>query len=326
MDRGLGLNRSHPVYCCPMMCPGPHIVTRFAPSPTGYLHLGHLVNAIYVWGLAERWGGQVLLRLEDHDRGRCRPEYEVAILEDLDWLGLQADGGGPIYRQSERHARYVQVLDELVARNLVYTCTCSRKEIVARTGGGGGELRYDGHCRGQGYRPEQQGGLRLLLDDHTVSFEDLLLGPQTQCPARQCGDLLLRDRHDNWTYQFAVTVDDWDQGVNRIVRGEDLLESTGRQIQLAQLLGRPDGAAFLHHPLISDPGGHKLSKRDFAKGIRDYRAEGHTAADVLGKAAAHVGLWPDATPLAATDLGALFPTDTNPMALARNKHVEKETP
>lgn len=309
-----------------MTSPDAHIVTRFAPSPTGYLHLGHLVNAIYTWGLAEAWGGRVLLRLEDHDRGRCRPAYEAAILEDLAWLGFHPGEGLPIYRQSECHARYVQVLDDLVTRGLVYTCTCSRKEIMARTGGGGGELRYDGHCRAQGYRPELPGGTRLRLDDGVVSFEDLLLGPQTQHPAQQGGDLLLRDRHDNWTYQFAVTVDDWDQGVSHVIRGEDLLESTGRQIQLAHLLGRTTPALFLHHPLISDPGGNKLSKRDFAKGIRDYRAEGKTAADVLGEAAACVGLWPETTPLAPTALHMLFSAETMPLTLARNMNPVKETP
>ena len=303
-----------------------NIVTRFAPSPTGYLHLGHLVNAIYVWGLAAAWSGKVLLRLEDHDRGRCRPAYEAAILEDLDWLGLQPHETLPLYRQSEGHARYTQVLDDLVARGMVYTCTCSRKEIIARTGGGGGELRYDGHCRAKGYQHDLSGGLRLALDDRAYSFEDMRLGNQTQHPAQQCGDLLLRDRHGNWTYQFAVTVDDWDQGVDVVIRGEDILESTGRQIQLAQLLGRPAPATFLHHPLISDPSGNKLSKRDFAKGIRDYRTEGKTAAEVLGEAAAHVGLLPQPMPLDPSDLPSLFASAAPTMAPTPTSNPVKEAP
>lgn len=292
----------------------PPIITRFAPSPTGYLHLGHLVNALYVWGIARALGGAVILRLEDHDHGRCRPEYEAAILEDLEWLGLAPDrgeiaafrAGATPYRQSGNAAAYESVLADLAARGLVYTCTCSRKQVLARTGKGGGELRYDGHCRDRGYHPEVTGGTRLRLDDAAVSFEDACLGPLEQCPAAQCGDLLLRDRHGNWTYQFAVTVDDWKQGVNLVIRGEDLVDSTARQWHLAEILGREDQPVFLHHPLIADPDGKKLSKRDFAKGLRDYRAEGRTPESVLGEAAACVGLLKTPEPLPAAAIPALF--------------------
>jgi len=306
------------LYCAAMMSETPPIVTRFAPSPTGYLHLGHLVNAIYVWGLSRALGGQVILRLEDHDRGRCRPEYEAAILDDLDWLGFQPDLGAPgefragptPWRQSDNAARYGEVLAGLAERGLLYTCTCSRKQILARTGDQPGELRYDGHCRAQDYRPDREGGTRLLLESGAVDFRDLCLGPQRQDPAIQCGDLLLRDRHGCWTYQFAVAVDDWDQGVNLVIRGEDLLDSTGRQLRLARLLGRRDGPHFLHHPLISDGAGRKLSKRDFDKGLGDYRAEGWPPARVLGEAAARVGLVPPGTDLAPEDVTGCFARGT----------------
>jgi len=290
------------------------VVTRFAPSPTGYLHLGHLVNAIYVWGLARTVDGQVILRMEDHDQGRCRPEYETAILDDLDWLGLIPDRGEPVafrqgpspFRQSDCTERYEQRLDALAAQGLLYTCTCSRKDILARTGRDGEELHYDGHCRNNGYDPNRQGGTRVRLDPMEIHVQDGCLGAVTQCPAAQCGDLLLQDRHGNWTYQFAVVVDDWAQAVNLVIRGEDLLASTGRQVQLAKLLGREDAPCFLHHPLIADPDGKKLSKRDFAKGLRDYRAEGRTPESMLGEAAWCVGLVPSREDLAVEALPKLF--------------------
>lgn len=300
------------------------IVSRFAPSPTGFLHLGHLVNAIYVWGITRALGGQVILRVEDHDRGRCRPEYEQAILDDLDWLGLVPDRGtapefraGPTaYRQSDSDGFYQAALRQLHARGLLYTCTCSRKEILARTGNQTGELRYDAHCRSHGYLPEAPGGTRLRMERIEYVMEDLRLGPLRQCPADQCGDLLLQDRHGNWTYQFAVVVDDIRHGVNLVVRGEDLVDSTARQCQLAELLGRAAPPAFLHHPLITDPDGKKFSKRDFAKGLRDYRAEGRTPECLLGEAAWRVGLTVRPGTLGAADLPALFERDTMLPAIA----------
>lgn len=289
-------------------------VSRFAPSPTGYLHLGHLVNAIYVWGVTRALGGAVILRLEDHDRGRCRPEYETAILEDLEWLGLAPDRGLPAafrggetpYRQSDRGARYAELLEGLAARGLVYTCRCSRRDVLSRTGPQQGELRYDGHCRDRGYDPGAAAGVRIRLDPGAVAFDDALAGRLWQDPARQCGDVLLRDRHGNWTYQFAVVADDWDQGVNLVIRGEDLLESTGRQILLGGCLGRETPPFFLHHPLIADTRGRKLSKRDFSRGLRDYRAEGWTPERVLGAAALQVGLGIRGDSLEAGELPGLF--------------------
>lgn len=289
-------------------------VSRFAPSPTGYLHLGHLVNAIYVWGVTRALGGAAILRLEDHDRGRCRPEYEAAILEDLAWLGLPPDRGLPAefrggetpYRQSDRGARYAELLEGLAARGLVYTCRCSRREVLERTGPQKGELCYDGHCRDRGYDPGSAAGVRMRLDTGAVAFDDVLAGRMSQDPSRQCGDMLLRDRHGNWTYQFAVVVDDWDQGVNLVIRGEDLLESTGRQILLGGRLGRETPPFFLHHPLITDTRGQKLSKRDFSRGLRDYRAEGWTPERVLGAAAMRVGLGIRGDSLEAGEIPGLF--------------------
>ena len=281
----------------------PSPLTRFAPSPTGRLHLGHVVNAIFVWGLARALGGRVLLRMEDHDRDRCRPEYEAAILDDLAWLGLVPDVSAP--RQSDRGADYRVALRALEAERLVYACRCSRREI-AEAGGDGDELRYPGTCRDAGLVAADGLGLRVRLDDASETFEDARLGRQVQEPALQCGDLLVRDRVGQWTYQFAVTVDDTFQGIDLVVRGEDLLASTGRQVKLARLLGRRQPAVFLHHPLLYGESGLKLSKSNEDSGIDVLRAGGWPAAGVLGIAAARAGLIPAPRPLAPSGLATLF--------------------
>ncbi|MFZ5623957.1 MAG: tRNA glutamyl-Q(34) synthetase GluQRS, partial [Gemmatimonadota bacterium] len=279
--------------------------TRFAPSPTGHLHLGHIVNAVFVWGIARLLGGRVLLRIEDVDRLRSREEYERSILDDLEWLGLAWDGEPE--RQSDRTAIYEAALASLRQAYHVYACTCSRKDIALVTPAGPDEeARYPGTCRLEGLEPGKGRGTRLELPDDVIAFHDTLLGRQSQQPSGQCGDLLVRDRLGQWTYQFAVTVDDWLQGVNLVIRGQDLLPSTGRQILLARMLGRPEPAQFLHHPLVVDARGRKLSKRDQSMGIRELRAAGWTPERVLGEAARLAGLVERETTIAAGDLAGLF--------------------
>jgi len=261
------------------------LITRFAPAPTGYLHLGHVVNAIEVWRAARERDGRVLLRIEDHDRTRCRPEYEAAIRDDLAWLGFAPDMEVP--RQSERAARYAEVLADLEARGLAYPCACSRREIAARVGDAfNAETPYPGTCRNRGVDPASTLARRVRMEPGVEAFTDLRLGPQSQVPADQCGDVLVRDRHGNWTYQFCVSVDDFDQGVTLVVRGEDLLASTGRQMRLARLVGRDTMPEFLHHALVRKPGGAKLSKSDGDTGIRELRAAGLDPAEVLARACA----------------------------------------
>jgi glutamyl-Q tRNA(Asp) synthetase len=274
-------------------------VTRFAPSPTGYLHLGHVVNAIYVWGIARARGGRVRLRIEDHDRIRCRPEFEHALLEDLDWLGFVPDEGRhPVDRQSDRPETYEAALRRLAATYHVYGCACSRKDI-------GGE-RYDGRCR-EGNIPLRSGtGVRVVIEPGVEHFDDLLLGAIDQDPSEQCGDLLLKDRDGHWTYQFAVTVDDVNQGVTLVIRGADLVASTGRQIRLARMLGQTSPARYVHHPLIVGADGDKLSKAARDTGIRELRAQGLRPEAVIGRAAAAVGLVRPGTSLRAGDVASLF--------------------
>jgi glutamyl-Q tRNA(Asp) synthetase len=242
------------------------------------MHLGHVRNAEFVWNA----GAKVIVRIEDHDRERCRPEYDAGILEDLDWLGYRPDF--PVVRQSDRDAIYRDAVDVLSAQGLVYGCDCTRREIEARgerrEAWEIAELRYSGRCRDRGLPLTNGAGWRVRMDPGVERFVDAILGPQEQDPSRQCGDVLVRDRLGNWTYQFAVSVDDFRQGIDLVIRGEDLLPSTGRQIRLARLLGREQPAAFRHHPLIMKSPDRKLSKSDGDTGIRDLRGLGWTPDEV----------------------------------------------
>jgi glutamyl/glutaminyl-tRNA synthetase len=279
------------------------MLTRFAPSPTGHLHLGHIVNAVYVWGMARAAGGRVLLRMEDHDRIRCRPEYVSSILEDLEWLGFEPDGGlHPVVRQSDRDDVYRDALKRLRRTHHVYACDCSRKHIAGE--------RYDGFCRQRRLEETRGRGLRVGIDEGIETFDDLLLGTLEQEPTRQCGDLLLRDRDGHWTYQFAVTVDDIVQEITDVIRGEDLLSSTGRQLRLRRMLGGIGRPRFVHHPLIIKPGGEKLSKSAADTGVRELRRAGLSPEDVIGRAAAAVGLVNQFRPIAARDVEHLFTART----------------
>jgi len=241
-------------------------LTRFAPAPTGYLHLGHVANAVWVWGLAGREAGRVLLRIEDHDRTRCRPEYEAAILDDLDWLGFPADLGPA--RQSDSDAPYLVALEQLRADGRVYGCACTRATF--RTWAEGHGRAWSG--------PGCPGGCRERgAPDTTIR---VLLGG---------GDPIVRDRDGGWSYGFSVVVDDLRQGVDLVIRGRDLLDATPDQIRLGRLLGREAPPTFAHHALILRPDGSKLSKADGATGIRELRAAGRTAADLIAEASVATG-------------------------------------
>lgn len=272
------------------------MITRFAPAPTGYLHLGHVLNAIYVWGVARQLDGRVMLRVEDHDGQRSRPEYEQALREDLAWLGFTPNDDS---RQSDRAGVYEEALARLAARGLVYGCECSRKDLAAT---GAGASVYPGTCRDKGLPIRDGLGVRVRMEAGEERFYDLRLGPQVQTPAEQCGDVLVRDRLGFWTYQFAVSVDDFAQHITHVIRGEDLLASTGRQMQLARLLGRDSPPSFLHHALLMKTPEQKLSKADGDTGVRDLRMAGWTAARVIGEAAARGGLTSASRDIVAGDV------------------------
>jgi glutamyl/glutaminyl-tRNA synthetase len=256
-----------------------------------------VVNAIFVWGIVRARGGRVLLRLEDHDRQRCRREFESAILRDLAWLGFEPDEG-PV-RQSERGAVYAQALDRLRRAGLVYACSCSRSDIDAAP-------RYPGTCRDRDLAERSGTSLRVRLDPSVERFDDGRHGPQEQRPFEQCGDLVARDRRGNWTYQFAATVDDDEQGVTLVIRGDDLLASTGRQLQLARLVGRIEPPRFFHHALVMKSPTRKLSKADRDSGIQDLRAQGWSPERVIGHAAALVGLVEQPRDVRAADVSSII--------------------
>jgi glutamyl-Q tRNA(Asp) synthetase len=288
----------------------PHWRTRFAPAPTGHLHLGHAVNAVYVWSLARAFGGRVILRIEDHDAQRARPEFDASIQADLAWLGLTPDNTAldlpsPLRQPADRVA-YGEALAHLEATGTVYRCRCSRREIAAQRGPQHPDGWYPGTCRSAQVPASDTVALRVQLDDTIEEFIDLRHGRQSQRPAQQCGDLLIRDRHGQWTYQFAVVVDDIAQGIDVVIRGDDLLDSTGRQLRLRRMLGQDTPPLYLHHALVLRPDGSKLSKSLGDTALHELRAAGASAAAVLGEAAHRAGLQADAQPLEATALARLW--------------------
>jgi len=265
------------------------IVTRFAPSPTGYLHLGHACSALIAERAAREAQGRFLLRIEDIDTARSRPEFEAAILEDLAWLGIGWDGA--VRRQSDHMGDYRAVLDRLDAMGVTYPCFCSRKDIAAaQTAPHGPGAVYPGTCRhrsgedrarriaaGQPYavRLDVAAGLALT---GPLTWRDCRAGTVAATPDIE-GDPVIARRDTPTSYHLSVTVDDQLQGVTLVTRGEDLFPSTHIHRLLQGLLGYapPD---YCHHPLLTNADGARLSKRDGAVGIRVLRAQGKTPEEV----------------------------------------------
>ena len=271
--------------------------TRFAPSPTGYLHEGHLLSALYVWAAAATFGLKIHLRIEDHDQSRARPEYIRSIYEDLEWFGFEYDSESI---QSNKNDLYERELARLKQLGLIYPCFCSRKQLEAENPKSEtGEIVYQGKCLHLAENPAASAphNLRVAVPDETIHWHDLRLGDFDENPKLQCGDFPVRDRDRQWTYQFAVCVDDIDEGITHIVRGEDIRSSTARQIALMRMLGRETPPVYLHHPLIVDTSGKKLSKRELAHSIRQDREEGATPESLLGRVCFKAGFQRENTPL-----------------------------
>ncbi len=280
---------------------------RYAPSPSGDLHMGNLRTALLAWLYAKSMGGQFVLRIEDLDLPRVRPGATERILEDLRWLGLHwdegPDNGGPYapYTQSERLDIYQRYLAQLQSQGYIYPCYCSRAEIAqiasAPQQGTDEGPRYPGTCRhlsaaqrklreARGRRPSW----RFRVDDErVVTFNDLLAGPITQQVQQSVGDFILKRSDDIFAYQFAVVVDDALMRINQVVRGRDLLNSTPRQILLFEALGFPV-PTFAHVPLVLDEQGKRLAKRQQSAGLAPLREQGATPEQVIGHLAASSGL------------------------------------
>jgi glutamyl-Q tRNA(Asp) synthetase len=272
-------------------------VTRFAPSPTGYLHLGHVRSALEGWQAARRDGGRFLLRIEDIDQTRCRADYAAAIIEDLEWLGLLWDG--PVRRQSEHFDDYRAALDRLAGMGVLYPCFCTRREIrdeIARAGGapqGKAAPVYPGTCRNLAPRERASwiaadADFALRLDVSTAVDRTGPLDWSEGCrrivaEPGLLGDVVLARKDVPASYHLAVTVDDALQGVTLVTRGADLLTATHVHRPLQALLGLPT-PGYRHHPLLTDASGRRLAKRDHALTVRAMRVAGTTPAQILAKA------------------------------------------
>lgn len=260
-----------------MNSPTPQIIGRFAPSPTGPLHLGSLVTAVGSYALAKRLGGLWLLRIEDLDIPRVIPGCADDMLATLDILGLHWDG--EVLYQSQRTEIYQAAVDGLVGKGLAYACGCTRAEIamIASAPAANGEAHaYPGTCR-DGVPPgKAERAFRVKVYDENISFADGVMGRYSQAISAACGDFVIQRADGPFAYHLAVVVDDAASGVNQVVRGADLLNSTPRQIYLQHLFGLPV-PAYHHLPLVTGPGGEKLSKRDNAVSLavgRDLRRQG----------------------------------------------------
>ena len=272
-------------------------VTRFAPSPTGPLHLGHAYSAILAHDTAREAGGHFLLRMEDTDLDRCLPAYEAGIIDDLTWLGLT--WYGPVHRQSTRLAAYNARLDPLVQRGLLYPCSCTRSDVRAALAApqeGAPHAVYPGTCRGRTMDSRQPSdALRLdlgaALELIPTGLEFLETGPafagvhrMDQASAMESiGDVVLsRKGEDIVAYFLASAIDDADQTISHVIRGEDLFTFTPIQVILLHLLGLPV-PTYHHHRLIRDDAGRRLAKRDDARSLSRYRADGWTPDDIRRK-------------------------------------------
>lgn len=293
---------------------------RFAPSPSGRMHLGNVFTALVSWLSAKKQGDKWILRIEDLDPQRSRLEHAKQIEDDLQWLGLNWDEGGiegigdhEPYMQSLRDDFYEEALRKLAATGLTYPCYCTRADIMATQAPheSDGRIVYPGTCR-----PQKLGGcndimisrqmraIRLFVPDREIVFTDRLFGPQSVNLSTHCGDFILRRADGAWAYQLAVVVDDALMGVREVVRGCDLLLSSAQQIYLYHLLGL-EPPEFAHVPLLCNEAGQRLSKRDKALDMGMLRQE-YTSSQIVGWLAYYAGIMPEPFPISAEGLLPLF--------------------
>ena len=300
--------------------------TRFAPSPTGYLHIGGARTALFNWLFARKMGGTFILRIEDTDNARNTEEATRAIFTGMEWLGLDWDEGyqkggahGP-YLQSERTARYAAAFRALEERGLVYPCYCTRAERLAASAPhrSDGVPVYDGRCRR--LPPEELARLarsrrpawRVRVPEEVLSFRDLLQGGVSQDLSLDCGDFILRRSDGVYAYQLAVVVDDGAMGVTQVVRGSDLLDSTPRQLWLQERLGLPH-PEYGHVPLLLAPDGRRLAKRDRDQELGALQSC-YSAQELVGQLALLAGLIPEYAPISPAELIPLFSWEKLPQA------------
>ena len=292
------------------------VVGRFAPSPSGRMHLGNAFSSLVAWLSAKSQGGRMVLRIEDLD-DRCRQEYADQIMRDYEWLGMTWDIG-PIY-QRDRTEVYEEALHSLTDRELTYPCFCSRAELHAASAphASDGTPIYAGTCRTLSpAEVAERSRLRAPatrlrvpavddVADDVIEFVDRTYGAQCEALATECGDFLVRRSDGVFAYQLAVVVDDAAMGVTEVVRGCDLLSSTPRQIYLQNLLELPH-PTYAHVPLLMAPDGRRLSKRDHDCGMDGLRERFGTPEALLGWLAGKTGIAPDCEPRSAEELAGIF--------------------
>ena len=294
------------------------VTGRFAPSPSGRMHLGNLLCSLLAWLSAKQAGGRVVLRIEDLDAERCPARFARQLEEDLRWLGLVwdeggADGGpcGP-YCQSQRAELYLRYFEKLRAAGLVYPCFCSRSQLHAASAPhrADGTPVYGGTCRGLApaeiaqKSKQRPPAWRLRVPEDTIAFQDGHLGPYSEYLPRDCGDFVLRRGDGVFAYQLAVVVDDALMGVTQVVRGADLLQSTPRQLLLYRLLGLP-APQFYHLPLLLAADGRRLSKRDGDVSLEQLQSR-YTPRQIVGKLAFLAGLQERPEPASPQQLAERF--------------------
>ena len=289
-------------------------VGRYAPSPSGRMHLGNLACCLLAWLSAKSMGGRVVLRIEDLDAARCPRHFADLLEADLAWLGLSADEGGSLggpagpYYQSERSEIYQHYYDILAEKGLVYPCFCSRSQLHAASAPhrSDGQVIYPGTCRGLSPAEAAEKARakapawRVKVPDRTIAFTDGHMGETAENLLRDCGDFYLRRGDGVFAYQLAVVVDDALMGVTQVVRGDDLRSSTPRQLYLYELLGLP-APRFYHMPLLLAPDGRRLSKRDGDQSLENLQAR-FTPEQVVGRLAFALGLQPAPDPRTPQEL------------------------
>ncbi len=296
---------------------------RFAPTPSGRIHLGNILCAMLSWLSVRAAGGRYLLRIEDLDSMRCPRSLADLIEDDLRWFGIDWDDGGSAggeeWYQSNRFDRYRRQFDRLEQKGLLYPCFCSRAELHAAQAPhrADGTYVYAGTCRGLTAQQiaekskRRPPAMRVRVPDETVRFVDGCQGEYAENLARDCGDFIIRRSDGVYGYQLAVVVDDAEMGVTQVVRGRDLLESTPRQIYLYEQLGFTP-PEFYHIPLLTAPDGRRLSKRDGDLDLGVLREKFGRPEPIVGMMAAAVGLRPTAQPVPLAALVADFSWDRVP--------------
>ncbi len=286
------------------------VVGRFAPSPSGRMHMGNLWSCLLAWLSARSAGGGMVLRLEDLDPDRCRQAYCDQVMRDLEWLGLDWDGA-PVY-QSKRTELYRQAFQKLEQQGIIYPCFCTRAERLAASAPhrSDGIAVYDGRCgrltaeEREKLAHTRRPAWRVRVPGEEVSFTDLLQGSFSENLAQDCGDFILRRSDGVYAYQLAVVVDDADMGVTQVVRGSDLLSSAPRQIWLQDRLGLPH-PEYGHLPLLLAPDGRRLAKRDRDLELGRLQEE-FTASELVGRLAFAAGLTDRPDPITPQELIPLF--------------------